>query len=68
MTANTAAGPNTPSASNGLGVSLNLPKGGGALRGMGEKFAANPATGTGKLSIPIATGPGGFWAPVVAGL
>jgi hypothetical protein len=26
---------------------LSLPKGGGAIRGMGEKFAANPVTGTG---------------------
>jgi len=33
--------------------SLSLPKGGGSLRGMGEKFSANPVTGTGALSIPI---------------
>ena len=26
--------------------SLSLPKGGGALRGIGEKFAATPVTGT----------------------
>jgi RHS repeat-associated protein len=32
---------------------LNLPKGGGAIRGIGEKFAANPATGTGSLTVPI---------------
>jgi hypothetical protein len=25
--------------------SISLPKGGGAIRGMGEKFAANPVTG-----------------------
>ena len=37
---------------------LNLPRGGGALRGIGEKFAANPATGTGSLTVPIATSPG----------
>ena len=37
---------------------VNLPKGGGAIRGMGEKFAANPVTGTGSLSVPIATSPG----------
>ena len=37
---------------------LSLPKGGGALRGIGEKFAANPATGTGSLTVPIATSPG----------
>jgi len=34
---------------------ITLPKGGGAIRGMGEKFAANPVTGTGSMSIPIAT-------------
>jgi RHS repeat-associated protein len=37
---------------------LQLPKGGGAIRGMGEKFAANPVTGTGSMSLPIATSPG----------
>jgi hypothetical protein len=37
---------------------ISLPKGGGAIRGMGEKFAANPVTGTGSLSVPIATSPG----------
>lgn len=35
-----------------------LPKGGGAIRGIGEKFAANPVTGTGSMAIPIATSPG----------
>ena len=37
---------------------LNLPKGGGAIRGIGEKFAINPVTGTGSLSVPIYTSPG----------
>ncbi|UHD15035.1 SpvB/TcaC N-terminal domain-containing protein [Thiocapsa bogorovii] len=37
---------------------LALPKGGGAVRGIGEKFAANPVTGTGSLTIPVATSPG----------
>src|SRR5260370_4405423 len=37
---------------------LSLPKGGGAIRGFGEKFSANPVTGTGSLSVPIATSPG----------
>ncbi|WP_037456401.1 SpvB/TcaC N-terminal domain-containing protein, partial [Sinorhizobium fredii] len=36
---------------------ITLPKGGGALRGIGEKFAANLVTGTGTLSVPIATSP-----------
>jgi hypothetical protein len=37
---------------------LSLPKGGGAIKGIGEKFAANPVTGTGSMSVPIATSPG----------
>src|ERR1700730_10235312 len=37
---------------------ISLPKGGGAIRGMGEKFAANPVTGTASMSVPIATSPG----------
>jgi virulence plasmid B protein len=37
---------------------LTLPKGGGAVRGIGEKFAANPVTGTGSLTVPIYTSPG----------
>ena len=37
---------------------ISLPKGGGAIKGMGEKFAANPVTGTGSMSIPIATSSG----------
>lgn len=46
---------------------LSLPKGGGAIRGMGEKFSANPVTGTGSLSIPIATSPGrGGFGPQLA--
>src|SRR6185503_13580375 len=38
--------------------SISLPKGGGAIRGIGEKFAANPVTGTGSVTVPIATSPG----------
>lgn len=38
--------------------SLSLPKGGGAIRGMGEKFAANPVTGTGSMTLSIAVSPG----------
>jgi hypothetical protein len=36
----------------------NLPKGGGAIRGGGEKFAANPVTGTGTLTVLVFTSPG----------
>src|SRR5258708_7887859 len=38
--------------------SISLPKGGGAIRGIGEKFSANPVTGTGSMTVPIATSPG----------
>lgn len=46
---------------------VTLPKGGGALRGIGEKFSAQPATGTGSLSVPLPISPGrsGF-APSLA--
>lgn len=37
---------------------ISVPKGGGAIRGIGEKFAANPVTGTGSMTVPIATSPG----------
>ncbi|MES2825377.1 MAG: SpvB/TcaC N-terminal domain-containing protein [Pseudomonadota bacterium] len=38
--------------------SLSLPKGGGAIRGIGEKFSANPATGAGSFSVPLPVSPG----------
>ena len=37
---------------------ITLPKGGGAISGIGEKFAANPVTGTGSMTVPIFTSPG----------
>src|SRR5512134_1090002 len=37
---------------------LALPEGGGAIRGIGEALAANPVTGTGSMTVPIATSPG----------
>ncbi|HEY7275501.1 MAG TPA: SpvB/TcaC N-terminal domain-containing protein [Trebonia sp.] len=37
---------------------IALPKGGGAIRGIGETFAANPVTGTATMTVPIATSPG----------
>src|ERR1700678_39010 len=37
---------------------IHLPKGGGAIRDIGEKFSANAATGTGTLTIPLALSPG----------
>jgi hypothetical protein len=37
---------------------ISLPKGGGAIRDVGEKFAANPVTGTDSMTVPIAVSPG----------
>ncbi|MCO1577179.1 hypothetical protein M8C13_15580 [Crossiella sp. SN42] len=34
--------------------SLSLPRAGGAIRGMGDKFATNPVTGTAAVSVPVA--------------
>ncbi|MFY0598321.1 MAG: AHH domain-containing protein [Cyclobacteriaceae bacterium] len=37
---------------------INTPKGGGAISSIGEKFQANPVTGTGSMSVPVALSPG----------
>ncbi len=36
----------------------SLPKGGGAVRGIGEKFSSSSVTGTASLHVPIAVTPG----------
>ena len=38
--------------------SIQLPKGGGAVHGIGETFRTNPSTGTGTLTIPLPITPG----------
>ncbi len=38
--------------------SISLPKGGGAIRGIGEKLSANPVTGTASMTVPIFATPG----------
>jgi hypothetical protein len=48
----------TADATANIAPTISLPKGGGAIRGMGEKFAANPVTGTGSMTVPIAVSPG----------
>src|SRR5262249_26544801 len=53
----TAPAGTPPGSANAL-PSVALPKGGGAIRGMGEKFDVNPVTGTGTLSVPLASSPG----------
>lgn len=37
---------------------ITLPKGGGAIRGIGEKFSANPVTGTASFTVPLYVSPG----------
>jgi hypothetical protein len=37
---------------------ITLPKGGGALRGIGETFGTDLVTGTGRLQVPIRLSPG----------
>jgi hypothetical protein len=38
--------------------SITMPKGGGAIAGIGEKFTANPVTGTGSMTVPLPVSPG----------
>lgn len=37
---------------------ISLPKGGGAIQGIGEKFSTNAMTGTGSFSVPLGASPG----------
>jgi hypothetical protein len=46
---------------------IELPKGGGAVRGIGEKFQANPVTGTAGMSVPLGLPPGrGGFTPALS--
>jgi RHS repeat-associated protein len=45
---------------------LNLPKGGGAISGIGETFSANPVTGSASFSIPLPATPARGLAPSLA--
>lgn len=49
-----------------LAPSISLPKGGGALKNIGEKFEANAFTGSGGMSIPIAVSPARDLSPSLA--
>jgi RHS repeat-associated protein len=53
----TAETPASSKASEFAPPQLTLPKGGGALHDIGEKFSANAVTGTGSLNVPIAVSP-----------
>src|ERR1700680_3457356 len=57
-TATDGSSKDSASASSSPLPSISLPKGGGAIRGIDEKFSANPVTGTGSMTISIATSPG----------
>jgi hypothetical protein len=46
------------SESSGTKAAISLPKGGGAIKGIGETFQPNLFTGTGNFAVPIATSPG----------
>jgi hypothetical protein len=46
---------------------ISLPKGGGALQGIGEKFSPDLHTGTGNFTVPISIPPGrGGFQPEVS--
>ena len=42
---------------------IELPKGGGAIKGISEKFTANPVTGTASFSIPLPISPARGFEP-----
>jgi hypothetical protein len=44
--------------SNSATQTIDVPHGGGSLRGIGETFSPDPHTGTGNFAVPIATPPG----------
>lgn len=49
----------SPTKSKGLEIpQITLPKGGGALKGIDEKFSVNAANGTSSFSIPLPVSPG----------
>jgi RHS repeat-associated protein len=46
---------------------VELPKGGGAIRGIGETLSTNPVTGTSSIAVPIVTSPGrGGFGPALS--
>ncbi|MCY1056207.1 SpvB/TcaC N-terminal domain-containing protein [Nannocystis sp. SCPEA4] len=63
--AQSPAAPAAPNPSE-LAPSISLPKGGGALKNIGDKFEANAFSGSGGMSIPIAVSPGRGLSPGLA--
>ena len=62
----TPAQPDAPASPTSLLPSVSLPKGGGAIRGLDEKFSVNAATGTGSMAVqlPLSPGRSGFTPPL----
>ena len=58
MPSTTQSEKKTESTSSSAAPQISLPKGGGAIRGIGEKFSTNAMMGTGSLGVPIAVSPG----------
>jgi RHS repeat-associated protein len=52
-----ADSPDATSSSDDVVPSLGLPKGGGAIRGIGETFTTNPVTGSANLRVPLPISP-----------
>jgi hypothetical protein len=52
-----SAGKTKHASVSGQPPAISLPKGGGAIRGIDEKFSVNPTTGTASQSIPIFASP-----------
>lgn len=52
-----AAGASRPTGGGGNTPAISVPKGGGALRSVDEKFSVNPATGTMSLDLTLDTSP-----------
>ncbi len=58
-------GPTQTASTAGDGVvgtpSISLPRGGGTIRGIGEKFATNPVTGTGSTNPTALSADSATW-------
>ena len=66
----TRSRPHVSTKAGGISDLISVPKGGGALKGVGEKFGADLHTGTGNFTVPIALPPGrnGFQPQLNPGL
>ena len=65
-TARGPANPDPPPDPRELAPTLSLPRGGGALKNIGDKFEANAFTGSGAFSVPIHVSPARDLTPSLA--